>query len=190
MGDQTGKKFLPSSVYRYRMPPTLSGQMGNVGPQSAAGQWRLPARIAFRFCFVYLSLYSLSSEITLGGLLLPIASEDVPAPGTLPPMRQIVSWVCVNVFDIKLPPVYAHGSVDNVFNWVLMFCLLVFALLGAGVWSALDRQRTDYITLHKWFRLFLRFGLAGQMISFGTAKLIPVQMPLPSLPKLLERYGD
>ena len=155
-----------------------------------AAHSNLPTRIAVRFCFVYLGLYSLSTQIVLAGLILPAAS-DVPDPATLPPMRQIVSWTAAHLFRVKLPITYTdNGSGDKVFNCVLVFCLLVLASLATVVWSLLDRQRNDYVVLHKWFRLFVRFGLASQMIGYGMAKAIPTQMPLPSLARLLEPYGN
>ena len=79
---------------------------------------------------------------------------------------------------------------DKFFNWVLAFCLLILAALATGAWSLLDRQRGDYVALHKWFRLFVRLGLAAQMIGYGMAKAIPTQMPLRSLARLLEPYGN
>ena len=63
---------------------------------------------------------------------------------------------------------------------------------GAGtvVWSAVDGRRVDYVTLHTWFRLYLRFGLAAQMFYYGTAKVIPTQFPPPALVTLVRPVGD
>ena len=153
--------------------------------------WSLASRAGFRFCFAYFGLYSLSTEITLAGLLLPFAIDDIPNPATLPPMRQIVFWTAAHVFGVKLPLIYwDNGSGDKIFNWVLTFLLLVVATFVAGIWSILDRKRSHYIALYKWFRLFIRFGLAGQMVSYGLAKVIPTQMPFPSLTRLLTPYGN
>ena len=82
------------------------------------------------------------------------------------------------------------GSGDGMFAWVLAFCLLVIAILATGFWSVLDRKRENYVKLHKWFRLFIRFSLAGQMLNYGILKVIPVQMPYPSLTRLLEPFGN
>ena len=60
----------------------------------------------------------------------------------------------------------------------LPFCLLVIAVLATGVWSPLDRRRENYVGLHNWFWLFVRFALAGQMINYGMFKVIPLQMPV------------
>jgi uncharacterized membrane protein YphA (DoxX/SURF4 family) len=151
--------------------------------------WGLASRIAFRFTFLYFGLYCLLTQI-FGGLL-PIPTVEIPDPGTLPPFRQIVFWTAEHVFRYKQPPIYSDsGSGDKVFDWVLTFCLLVLALAGTSVWSVIDRRRANYDSLYKWFRVFLRFALAGQLFVYGLAKIIPMQMSFPSLTQLLERYGD
>jgi uncharacterized membrane protein YphA (DoxX/SURF4 family) len=45
-------------------------------------------------------------------------------------------------------------------------------------------------TIAKWFRLFVRFALAGQMFYYGMAKVIPSQFPPPSLVTLVEPTGN
>jgi hypothetical protein len=46
-----------------------------------------------------------------------------------------------------------------------------------------------YEAVQKWFRLFLRLGLGGTLITYGIAKAVPMQMPYPALTRLLEPYG-
>jgi hypothetical protein len=155
--------------------------------QSAS--WGLASRIAFRFCFLYFGLYCLLTQIFAG--LLPLPGVEIPDPGTLPPFREIVVWTAEHVFRYEKALVYmASGSGDKVFNWVQAFCLLGVALAATCIWSALDRRRADYANLHKWFRVFLRFALAGQLFVYGLMKAIPMQMPFPYLTRLLERFGD
>src|SRR5208282_4243632 len=94
-------------------------------------------------------------------------------------------------FPCQAPLVYSgSGSGDKTFDWVLAFCLLVFAALATAIWSLLDRRRENYATLYKWFRLFIRFALASQLVGYGMAKVIPLQMPFPFLTRLLEPFGN
>ncbi len=156
---------------------------------STVPRWSLASRVAFRFCFLYLGLFSLTTQI-FGGLV-SIPEIDVPDLSTLWPMRQIVLWTAAHIFRPTSPVSYQPtGSGDRTFDWVLTFCLLILAALATGAWSALDRKRENYVTLHKWFRLFLRFALAAQMISYGLAKVVPLQMPFPYLAKLVEPFGN
>jgi uncharacterized membrane protein YphA (DoxX/SURF4 family) len=160
-------------------PPHQQGQVAH---------WSSPTRVAFRFCFLYFSLYSVFTQILTS--LLPLPKIDIPDLSTFFPMRQIVIWTALHVFHTAKPPSFADtGSGDKTFDWVLLFCLLVIAAVGTAVWSALDRQRPAYVNLHKWFRLAIRLCLAGQMVVYGLSKVIPFQMPFPSLTRLLTPYG-
>jgi uncharacterized membrane protein YphA (DoxX/SURF4 family) len=105
----------------------------------------------------------------------------------------VISWTAAHIFHVNAPVTVFwggnSGSPDCMFGWVTAFCLLMIATVATGVWSLLDRRRENYAGLHKWFRLFVRFALAGQMITYGMVKVIPVQMSYPSLIRLLQPVG-
>jgi hypothetical protein len=159
-------------------------------PAQAAGQyWHPLARIAFRFCVLYFGLYCLLTQIINSVLQIP--KVDVPDWATVPPIRPGIFWVAAHVFGLKTPLVYSgSGSGDKQFDWVLLFCMFITAVVGTAAWSALDRKRENYATLHKWFWLFLRICLAGQMFVYGMVKAVPLQMSYPRLAQLVERFGD
>jgi uncharacterized membrane protein YphA (DoxX/SURF4 family) len=133
-------------------------------------------------------MYCLLTQISTG--LVPLPNVDVPDPSTLWPTRQIVTWTAVHIFRVRTPLVYVSGSGDKTFDWVLLFCLLVVAVLATAVWSTLDARRENYSTLNKWLRLGIRISLAGQMFGYGWAKAVPLQMPFPYLTRLLEPFGN
>jgi uncharacterized membrane protein YphA (DoxX/SURF4 family) len=164
-------------------------QIAEVGEAPQAPRWSLATRIAFRFCFVYFGLYCLATQIVTS--FYYSADVDVPDPSTLWPMRQIVFWTAAHIFRVTRPLVYKEsGSGDKTWDWVLSFCLLVIAALGTMAWSAFDRRRENYVTLHKWFRVFIRLALVSQMVAYGLSKVIPLQMPFPYLRELLEPFGN
>jgi uncharacterized membrane protein YphA (DoxX/SURF4 family) len=149
--------------------------------------WRTSTTLAFRFVFIYLTLFALATQLAGGVFILPNAS--LPAFGTIWPMRAITEWTAAHVFGIGGPLLFAGNSGDTVFHWVQTGWLLVVAVIVTAVWSLLD-QRREYTTLHKWFRLFLRFALAAQMFYYGMAKIIPTQFPPPPLVTLVEPVGN
>jgi len=157
-----------------------------IQPQQNIPRWSPALRIAFRFWLVYLGLYCLATQIitTPGG-------ADIPDPATLWPLRPVIFWTAAHIFHVNAPLCFGgnSGSADCMFGWVMAFCLLVIATAATVVWSLLDRSRENYAELHKWFRLFVRFALAGQMIFYGFLKVIPVEMPYPSLTRLLQPFG-
>jgi hypothetical protein len=163
--------------------------IGQLQHEPQIARWSLASRVSFRFCFVYFGLYCLATQIFTS--LFPIPNVDIPDLGARWPLRQIIFWTAAHVFRVPTPLVYSYsGSADKTFDWVLVFCLLVFATLSTVLWSVFDSRRENYVTLYKWFRLFIRFSLAGQMLAYGMIKVIPLQMPFPFLARLVEPFGN
>ena len=163
----------------------MSAEGPVVAPMEQALQtcrWSVSTRVAFRFCFVYLGLFCLTTQIVTS-LLSAAQGEVIPDGATVWPMRGIVLWTAAHVFHTTatLSGGGNSGSGDFLFGWVLVFCLLVLALVSTALWSFADRGRDNYANLHKWFVVFIRFALAGQLLNYGIAKVIPVQMPFPYL---------
>ena len=159
-----------------------------IQPQPNIPRWNPALRIAFRFWLIYLGLYCLATQT-----ITTLAGAVFPDPATLWPLRPVIFWTGTHIFHVNasLSAFWGGNSatLDDMFGWVTAFCLLVIATAATVVWSLLDRSRENYAELHKWFRLFVRFALAGQMIVYGFSKVIPVQMPYPSLTRLLQPVG-
>jgi hypothetical protein len=131
--------------------------------------WSLPQRIGFRFLFAYLMAYTTQ----LFGL-----------------SRRVVPWTGAHALGLNVQaPVEMGGSGDKLFDWVQAFCVLAFALAATAVWSALDRKRPHYRTLHAWLRPWLRYGLGIALIGYGMAKIIQTQFPHPSPWMLDKTFG-
>jgi uncharacterized membrane protein YphA (DoxX/SURF4 family) len=148
--------------------------------------WNLALRIIFRFCFAYLTLVCLTQGVLTA--LIPIPGLEFRDFSSVWPLRQITFWTAAHVFHVARPLVNTGGS-DSTFGWINTFCLLIIAALIALVWSIFDRRRENYVTLHKWFRLFMRFALASVLFGYGFFKVIPLQMTYPSLVRLVEPFG-
>lgn len=67
---------------------------------------------------------------------------------------------------------------------------LVFALIGASIWTVFDRKRKSYHILYYWIRVVVRYRAGIGIIGFGFTKLFPTQMPYPSLGLLNSNFGD
>ncbi|MGB9119184.1 MAG: DoxX family protein [Candidatus Angelobacter sp.] len=171
-----------STQLQTEMIPQLHAELTQ--PELTIPNWSPALRIAFRFWMVYLGLYCLATQIITNG-------TDFPDPATLWPLRPVISWTAAHIFHVNAPLSFGgnSGGADCMFGWVTAFCLLMIATAATVVWSLLDRHRENYTGLHKWFRLFVRFALAGQMIFYGLVKVVPQQMPYPSLTRLLQPFG-
>jgi len=151
-------------------------------------RWSARLRTAFRFSFLYLGLFCLVTQIS--GSLFLIPTGSFRGFGPLWPMRPITVWIAEHFFGVTEPLVYGRYSGETLFFWIQTLWLGILAVIATAIWSALDRRRENYATLHKWFRLFIRFALAASMFEYGMTKVIPTQFPRPPLNTLVTPVGN
>lgn len=60
---------------------------------------------------------------------------------------------------------------------------------GALIWSILDRRRNEYVILHSWLRLLIRYFMALMLIGYGYGKVFPLQFQPNTLVRLSQEYG-
>jgi hypothetical protein len=168
----------------------------------ADAPWSAPRKVAFRFAFSYFLLYVTQSDTVMNNFLViftyPHWLGDLVrylAKANEAIWYAIVPWAGAHIFGLKLPitpPVYngiVDGLLDTRYNYVRLFCIVVIAVVTTIVWSLADRKRLTYFKLDQWTRLFVRVILAYEMFSYGGIKVIPSQMPPPSLSTLLTPFG-
>ena len=124
-------------------------------------EWSLPKRVAFRFLFLYLSLYCFLFWVPMEAL-----------------------WGLV---DISFR---SNGSGDTIYHYFQVLGIFLAALIGAAVWSAADRKRPNYRHLYLGLRVAVRLFLAVELIHYGAMKVIPAQFPYLSLQRLTEPFGN
>lgn len=150
-------------------------------------RWSLATRIGFRFVFSYFFLYM--SPGAVGSLGVDESHRSYQAVSSAL-WNQIVPWVGTKIFGLKGSFVEVpNGSGDQLYDWVLIFCIAVTALLATAVWSVLDRKRDNYQQLSQWLRLFMRLLLVSTMISYGVSKLLPTQFSEIHMARLVDPLG-
>jgi hypothetical protein len=146
--------------------------------------WRSARRVLFRFLFLYLVLYSFPSPLHI----VPVYGEilrDSYREG----WSAVVPWVGERLLgaEVRYRP---SGSGDASYNYVLLFCYLILALVATAVWTLMDSRRANYARLHEWLRVYVRFVLAAAMIVYGAHKVIPEQFGTPFPSDLLQPIGE
>ncbi|MGW4241362.1 hypothetical protein [Nocardia sp. NPDC004722] len=68
------------------------------------------------------------------------------------------------------------NSGDTLGEWCAMAGCVVVGLAAAAVWTALDRRRAHYRRALRALYEVARVGLAVELLAYGLAKVIPVQM--------------
>ncbi len=149
------------------------------------GDWRLSTRIAFRFVFSYFLLYIFPGAV--GALGADMPNNDAYRRI----WHMIVPWVGQNLLHLQGDMTeVANGSGDQLYDYILLLCLVVVAAIATAIWSWVDRKKTNYDQLYQWLRLFVRMTLAVAMISYGANKLFRMQFAPPPLYRFVDYYGN
>jgi len=79
----------------------------------------------------------------------------------------------------------------NLMGYADWLAVLAIGIVGGLIWTAIDRGKTkNYDTLYYWLRVIVRYRAGIGIIGFGFTKLLPVQLPYPSLGLLNTNFGD
>lgn len=152
-------------------------------PNDVRPEWGAGKRLLFRYLFSYLVLLIFPFPLTY----IPYAL--VPFGPIFDLWEKGILWMGRLVFGRETLP-HPTGSGDSAHSWAEFFFRLLLAAVITLVWSLLDRKRPNYVRLHEWLRIYVRYSLAAAMVSYGAYKLIPSQMPMPSVDRLLQPLGD
>ncbi|ADY52553.1 hypothetical protein Pedsa_2000 [Pseudopedobacter saltans DSM 12145] len=105
-----------------------------------------------------------------------------------------INWFSVHYRDIydiaRFSPSWGLAPKGILYGYGEWIAFFLVATLGAIVWSVFDRKRKEYNILYYWLRVIVRYRAGIGIIGFGFTKLLPVQMPYPSLGLLNTDFGD
>jgi len=147
--------------------------------------WSITRRIGFRFVFAYLVLYSLPFPI--GSLPLTDAVKNWYDKL----WHIVVPWFALHVLHLAKPiTVFSNGSGDTTYDYVLVLVFVILAAVATLVWSVLDRRASSYPRLAFGLQVYVRYGLAYALLTYGAFKVIQTQFPYPSLDRLVEPFGE
>jgi len=157
-------------------------------------RWSLPAKLAFRFSFIYLMLYMFcNGNVTVFTIFQPFpVVEGWIARQLFNPCGELTRWWAVKFLHLTGIAATWHrdGSGDTLLNYLLCVTFLAVAVVGTAIWSLLDRRRANYQTLYAWLRFFLRLNVGMGMLQYGFYKVFPIQMQPPNLAVLNEPLGQ
>ena len=163
------------------MPETVINE--NPVDEQPQQRWHPFTRTAFRFAFVYLVLYNSPFPLNV----FPYVDKVGAFYDSF--WTWLVPRLARAVFHKEVSTVF-NGSGDRTYDFLLVACLLLIALVITIIWTLLDRRRPAYPTLYRWLNLYVRFALGTAMIGYGAFKVISSQFPAPTLDRLMQSYGD
>ncbi len=151
-------------------------------------RWNLPARVGFRFLFSYLSLIcfkTVAIVVMIGTYLITNDRARMNADFLDPILDKLVPWFGKYFLHLNVPNYHGDAPAD----WVFLLIVVLISVVATVVWSVLDKDRPNYIWLHEWLRVGVRFALAGAMTVYGADKIFPLQFGPMSLSRLSATVG-
>lgn len=147
--------------------------------------WPLWRKIIFRFFFILLTWIMQPWEWL----------SSIPGIGYLLGFwDKLLDWMVYTandkIFHVRPILVPINGSGDTSYGWTQVWLFLSVAVLGAIIWSILDRKRSNYVHLNYWLCLFARYYIAFIALSYGILKIFAMQMYFPNLHELATPLGD
>lgn len=176
------------------LPLTSPPAVGTEEPKAASPEsasrpeaaWSPAKRFGFRFLAAYFVLFSFPFPLNYVPWL-----GDFLQTGVNRFWMAVARWVGAHVLGLEGEmTVDFTGSGDRTADYVLLLVTVVLALVGAAVWTLLDRRRRHYRYTARWLEVGARYLLGLVMLGYGFVKVLPSQFPPPSLARLLEPYGD
>jgi hypothetical protein len=159
--------------------------------QTSSTPWSVTELITCRFTFLYFTLFCtpIPGQTSIFQVI-PHVGDAIHNAAAIP-LSAAALWVGHFIFHLQGEAATWHstGSGDTALHWATYFCILILSILGAIVWSILDRARTNYNTALAWLYVLIRFTLAFAMLDYGFSKIYPHQFAPPNLDVLNETYG-
>jgi uncharacterized membrane protein len=148
--------------------------------------WSPLKRIGFRFFFIYVLLYAF--PFPLGAIsYLQELSTDV---GNFF-WKILVPFVGDSFFDVEIGAERrTTGSGDMTYDYLQLFSTAMLSIIGAIIWSILDKHRKSYVQLLRFLVIYMAYYVLYSMLSYGFYKVFPLQFPAPSLGRLIQPYGN
>lgn len=143
--------------------------------------WTQFQKIAFRIGFLYMlflciPLYSAFYEHIIKLKFSKITYND---------LQTIVAFWPPQIITIE-----SEEGVFGILNYINLILVFGGSVIGAGIWTLLDKKSLEYNKLYYWIRVLARYRLAYGMIGWGCKKLFPMQMVYPTVGMLNTPFID
>jgi hypothetical protein len=141
--------------------------------------------MSFRFFFLLFGLF-----------LFPFPLSVIPGIDIImEPYNNFLTWLIGLVGNGMLGiedelKMKVTGSGDQLYDWVMYGMFLGMAVIGALIWTILDRKRKAYQQLQQWFLVILAYYLAHYMFVYGIIKLFYLQFGPPNMERLFQDMGQ
>jgi hypothetical protein len=157
---------------------TIEESSSSIASPPINPDWSNAKKVAFRIAFIFFVIMS------------------IPSGGEWYKNLFHLDWAHLHYRDLydvaRFQPGYVRfkNPAYNLLGYADWVFIFLVAVVGAAIWSVFDRKRKEYNILYYWLRVIVRYRAGIGIIGFGFTKLMPTQMPYPSLALLHTNFGD
>ena len=170
--------------------PGITGQIQEAPPRTGAKQytapkkpreWKQYQKIAFRIGFLYMLFLCIPTYPAFYENLFKLRFSKI----TYNDFQEIVAFWPPQIVTIE-----SEEGVFGIYNYINLILVFAGSVVGAGIWTLLDRKSIQYNKLYYWIRVLARYRLAYGMIGWGLKKAFPMQMVYPTVGMLNTPFVD
>ena len=135
-------------------------------------EWTSTERIIFRIAFIFFTVFCIPWDFGFYEFLYNLNYPHVTY-GNLTEIVAFYNPQFINIF-----------SASGFFGWASYInyaFVLIVAITGGLIWTALDKNKKEYHVLYYWVRVFARYRVAYAGIAWGYKKFFIMQMPFPNV---------
>jgi hypothetical protein len=154
--------------------------MSTIKPGAPSKDWKGYQKIGFRIAFIFFLIQCIPTNLAWYKTLFSINWLNLH-------YRDLYDVARFNPHFVTIRSESGRWGIASYADWGV---ILLVAIAGAIIWTAFDRKRKEYNNLYYWLRVIVRYRAAIGIIGFGFTKLLPVQMPYPSISLLNNNFGD
>lgn len=154
----------------------------SVVPAKATGRrWTFSQRIAFRIVFIMVTIFSIPWDI---GFYQRIFNLDL-AKITYRDFNSVF-----NFYNPQFINIFSESGFFGIASYVNFGFVFLVALIGAAIWTVIDKKNLEYNRLYYWVRVLARYRVAYGVIAWGYKKIFIMQMPAPNIGMLHTKFID
>ncbi|WP_276483653.1 hypothetical protein [Paraflavitalea pollutisoli] len=179
----TVTEYIPAAPVVVQEAPRVQASEKTAGKISSK-PWKGSERVLFRIAFIFFIILSLPNSWEWYKLVARIDWSSLHYRD-LYDIARFGSGITFFGNTIFGNPLAGYAQ------WIIT---LLVSIAGGLGWTAIVRarktERAEYNILYYWLRVVVRYRAGIGIIGFGFTKLLPVQMPYPSLGVLNTNFGD
>ena len=149
-------------------------------------KWKFSYKIFFYFSFLFFGLnifpFPLNIIPVINGFFDNLITETFWNP-----IIQFTGRIFFGMNEVASRP---NGSGDTTWNWLQELDILIISTIGIIIWAVIAKNKDNHIKINYWFNVFLRYYLVLIMLSYGFAKVFPLQFGNITTYRLYERLGE